>query len=408
MKVRSITIFSDIGYPPNRLLLDQFGIFARHAVAEFSKIGVEVETIRLATPPFPEWMPLNAALPAAQELSIETSAVGINYLSLGPALPKYPGSYQLIPEILAGTKNVFMSGLVTTAAHELDFAAAKSCAELIISLASIESNGFGNLYFSALANVKPFGPFFPTGYAEFGQPAFALAVEGASLALEAFSEARSLAEARSSLIRRVEEQASKLTALSQKLADSYGYLFKGIDFTLAPHPDANASITRALEALGLPKFGEAGSVAVSAFVTDSLDRARYLRTGFNGLMLPVLEDSTLAARSLEGHLGLHSFLLCSAVCGTGLDVIPLPGDTSAEQIFPLILDMASLALRLDKQLTARLMPIPGKTAGQATAFDFDYFANGGILPLHAQQLKGLLANAGKLEISPKYPSDPGV
>ena len=403
MKVRSITLFADPGYPPNRLLLDHLGIFARHAQSAFNQAGVTVETIRLATPPFPNWTPLRDIIPVVQELSIETSAVGMDYLSLGPALPEFPDSYALIPDVLASTQNVFMTGLVTTAKHELDLAAAKYCAEIVAKLSTIEPNGFGNLYFSALANVKPFCPFFPTAYAEFGQSAFALAIEGASIAVEAFSEAKTLAEARAKLIQRVEEQAFKLTEVGNKLAAMYQYTFKGLDFTLAPHPDANASIARALEALGLPAFGEAGSVAASAFITDTLDRAKYLRTGFNGLMLPVLEDSTLAARSQQGRLDLHSLLLCSAVCGTGLDVVPLPGEATAEEIYPVILDMAALALRLDKQLTARLMPIPGKRAGDVTEFAFDYFANGGILPLRSQPLHGFLAEQGKIEIKSKYP-----
>jgi uncharacterized protein (UPF0210 family) len=403
MKVRSITLFADPGYPPNRLLLDHLGTFARHAQSNFIQAGITVETVRLATPPFPQWIPLRDIVPVAQELSIEASAVGMDYLSLGPALPEFPESYALIPDVLANTQNVFMTGLVTTPKHELDLAAARACAEVIAKLSTIEPNGFGNLYFSALANVKPFCPFFPTAYGDFGQPAFAFAIEGASIALEAFTEAKTLAEARSNLIQRVEEQAFQLAELGSKLASMYQYAFKGLDFTLAPHPDANASIARALESLGLPAFGEAGSVAASAFITDTLDRAKYPRTGFNGLMLPVLEDSTLAARAQEGRLDLHNLLLCSAVCGTGLDVIPLPGETTADQIYPIILDMAALALRLDKQLTARLMPIPGKRAGESTNFDFDYFANSGILPLHSQPLNGFLAEKGKIEIRSKYP-----
>ena len=403
MKVRSITLFAEPGYPPNRLLLDHLGIFARHAKSAFGQAGVTVETIRLATPPFPRWLPLRNIVSLVQELSIEASAVGVDYLSLGPAIPEFPDSFALIPDVLANTQNVFMTGLVTTAKHELDLAAAQACAEVITELATIETNGFGNLYFSALANVKPYCPFFPTAYGEFGRPAFALAIEGASIAVEAFSEALTLDEARANLIQHVEEQAARLSELSTKFASMYGYTFKGLDFTLAPHPDANASIARALEALGLPAFGEAGSVAASAFITDTLDRAQYSRTGFNGLMLPVLEDSTLAERAREGRLDLHSLLLCSAVCGTGLDVIPLPGDATAEEIYPIILDMAALALRLDKQLTARLMPIPGKRAGEVTEFAFDYFANGGIMPLRSQALKGFLVEQGKFEIKSKYP-----
>ncbi|MEA4812190.1 MAG: DUF711 family protein [Anaerolineaceae bacterium] len=403
MKIRSLTLFAETGSPPNRLLLDHLGIFARHARALFTQAGFALETVRLAVPPFPKAYGLKDIVSLAQQLSIETSAVGVDYLSLGPALPETPEAYTLIPEVLANTQNVFMTGLVTTANHELDLNAARACAQVIEQLSKIEPNGFGNLYFSALANVKPYCPFFPTAFAEFGRPAFALAMEGASLALESFRQAESLAQARDELIRRVQAQASKLEEICFKLESAYQYAFKGLDFTLAPHPDASASIGKALEALGLPAFGLAGSITASAFLTDTLDRALYKRTGFNGLMLPVLEDSTLAERSRQGLLDLQSLLLCSAVCGTGLDVVPLPGNAGADQIYPIILDVAALALRLDKQLTARLMPIPDKNAGENTSFRFDYFANGGLLPLRSQGLQGLLASQSRMDLKKRSP-----
>jgi len=98
-------------------------------------------------------------------------------------------------------------------------------------------------------------------------------------------------------------------------------------------------------------------------------------------MLPVLEDAVLAARAGETYT-VHDLLLYSTVCGTGLDTIPLPGDISERALTGLLLDVAALAVRLDKPLTARLMPIPGKKAGDMTNFDFEYFANGRVLAVH--------------------------
>jgi len=95
----------------------------------------------------------------------------------------------------------------------------------------------------------------------------------------------------------------------------------------------------------------------------------------------VLEDSVIAERAAEGNLTVKDLLLYSTVCGTGLDTVPLPGDTTAEQLVPLLLDLSALALRLDKPLTARLMPVPGKKAGEATTFDFGFFANSKVMAL---------------------------
>ena len=146
-----------------------------------------------------------------------------------------------------------------------------------------------------------------------------------------------------------------------------------------------------MEKLGPVKLGLSGSLAAAAFLADTLDRGQWKRTGFNGLMLPVLEDSTLAARAASGTLTLKDLLLYSTVCGTGLDTVPLPGDASADQLAAVLVDVAALSMRLKKPLTARLMPIPGKQAGDVIHFDFDYFADGKVMALPALPLRGALA-----------------
>ncbi len=104
----------------------------------------------------------------------------------------------------------------------------------------------------------------------------------------------------------------------------------------------------------------------------------------------MLEDAVLARRAAEGSLTLKDLLLYSAVCGTGLDTIPLPGDASPSQIGALLLDVAALSARLGKPLTARLLPIPGKKAGDPTMFSFDYFANSRVMALEAEDLGPIL------------------
>lgn len=403
MKIRSISVFCAPGFPANRLLLQHMGIFANHARAVFTQEGFEVETLRLALPPFSSFIAPRQLVEAAQALSIEAHAEGFDYLSLGPAQATDPDSYQRIPEALAATHGVFFSGMLTTPQGAVSLPAAKACARIIEQLAALSPDGFANLNFCASANVPAYAPFFPAAYAELAAPAFALAMEAADLAVSVFSTAKSLEDARQTLIAEVESAAASLEAAAQKLSRMYNYTFRGLDFTLAPFPQESASIARALESLGLPAFGLSGSVFASAFLTDTLDRARFTRTGFNGLMLPVLEDSGLAQRAAEGSLTAADLLLCSAVCGTGLDVIPLPGDTSAEQLYPLLLDLAALALRLNKPLTARLMPIPGKKAGDPTEFDFPYFANSRVMPLRAERITGMLAGSEDVSISPRYP-----
>jgi uncharacterized protein (UPF0210 family) len=160
----------------------------------------------------------------------------------------------------------------------------------------------------------------------------------------------------------------------------------------------------AFEHLGVSKIGLHGSLAAVAMLIESIERADFPRTGFSGAMMPVLEDATLAKRAAEGTLTVKDILLYSAVCGTGLDTIPLPGDTTAEQLIPLLLDLCALALRLDKPLTARLMPVPGKTAGDETNFDFDFFAPSRVMALESAQLNPPLNGQEALRISKRSKS----
>ena len=398
MRIRSITFFASPRWPVSELVLQKAGTFARHARGAFESAGYPVQTVRLATPPFAEFLPPQGYLEAINLIEVLAHSEGFEYASLGPALPSRPETYRSVPEMLANSGNLFFSGHLTTDDGEVDLGAVRACAEIMHQAAPLEPNGFSNLRFAALANVPPWAPFFPAAYHRGKAPAFALAMEAADLAVNAFSGADSLAQARQNLIDLVEDHARQLERVGEKLADAYEVTFKGLDLTPAPFPTQAISLGLALERLGLPAFGLHGSLAASAFLTDTLDRAKYRRTGFNGLMLPLLEDSILAQRGTEGVLRVKDLLMVAAVCGTGLDTIPLPGDTSVEQIQAVLLDLAALALRLDKPLTARLMPIPGKKAGDLTGFDFEYFANSRVLALEAEPLTGMLAGEERFSI----------
>ena len=104
-------------------------------------------------------------------------------------------------------------------------------------------------------------------------------------------------------------------------------------------------------------------MAVAAALTYALKNTGLPTCGYCGLMLPVLEDAMLGLRWEEGLVNTHELLLYSAVSGTGLDTLPLPGDTDSTVITHLLSDVATLALRLNKPLSARLFPVPGKKAG---------------------------------------------
>lgn len=404
MKIRSITCFFD---PRSERAYDQLDMLARFAQEGkklFDQSGIEVQTRRLATVPFPYLYSAGDAAGAvalARRLENDAMTRGFGYLSLGPAMPAHLESFDLIIPILEATQNVFVTGIIAMAREGISLPAVKASAQIIARAALIGGDGFTNLRFGAVANLGPHGPFLPGAYHEGERPAFSIGVQCADMAVEAFRKAGSLAEARENLISALEDAAADITARAVYLSQEFNLTFKGLDFPLAPYPGEWCSLGKALEILGLPALGLSGSVAAAAFIADTLDRGRWLKVGFNGLMLPVLEDTVLAKRAAEGSLTLKDLLIYSAMCGAGLDTVPLPGDASPEQLEGVLLDVAAIALRLNKPLIARLMPLPGKKAGDMVAFDFEYFAKGGVLALPAAALSGGLNGNETISILPR-------
>ncbi|MBN2118442.1 MAG: DUF711 family protein [Anaerolineales bacterium] len=406
MKIRSITYFCNPQYPLDEKVLQKAGQFLSEARSAYEAAGYEVQTVRLATIPFPNLLGAEniGKLPELTSgIADIAGQLKIGYVSLGPALPEMPRSYEVIPEAIFVSKNVFFGGVMAgkvdskLSDSKIYLSAVRLCAEVIVRSAPIEPNGFANLQFAALANVQAGAPFFPASYHDRDEPAFAIATESADLAVRAFENAKTLEDGRQALISEITKHGQAVTRVAQSLlpnsqstnhqSPNHQFTkFLGIDFSLAPFPDDAASLGNAVEQMGIPQIGLHGSLAAAAILTEAIDRADFPHTGFSGFMQPVLEDSVLARRAAEGRLTIKDALLYSAVCGTGLDTVPLPGDTTSEQLIPLLLDLCALAVRLDKPLTARLMPIPGKKAGDETNFDFAFFAPSRVMALESEGL----------------------
>jgi uncharacterized protein (UPF0210 family) len=390
MKIRSITYFCNPKNPLDQKVLQKAGQFLSESKSAYEAAGYEVQTVRLATIPFPELLgseSLSELPEFTRQIDTIAQELKLGYISLGPAFPEYPRSYDVIAEAVSVSKIVFFSGIMADKTRGIHLSAIRDCADVIVKCASIEPNGFANLQFAALANVEAGAPFFPAAYHRGEEPAFAIATEAADLAVQAFEGAKSIEEGRSSLINEIEQHAKRLMEVAESLKCKFG----GIDFSLAPFPTEAQSLGTAFEKLGVQKIGLHGSILAAAILTEAVERANFMHTGFSGLMMPVLEDATLARRAAEGTLTVKDVLLYSAVCGTGLDTIPLPGDTTSDRLVPLLLDLCALALRLDKPLTARLMPIPNKKAGDETNFDFAFFAPSRVMALEAEGLTRALA-----------------
>lgn len=400
MNLRSLTGFVALTDPLDDSPLQAFARLARAGRDRFTQAGFTLQTTRVATQSISELGPndpirTRSLAQFARDLQAACQANDIGYAALGAARGDergHPGE-QIADEIAAAvmaTDRVF--GAVQIAAdHTISFGAIRTAARAIHQLGHSTPEGFSNLRFAALAQCAPHSPYFPAAYHDGTRPAFALATEGAPLAVEAFTDAANLDRARGRLISAIENECSKITPIAKRLEEEFSFRFAGIDFSMAPYPGEAHSIGAAIERLTGANFGEHGTLFAAAFITDCIQRARFPRTGFSGVFLPVLEDTILGARS--SNLSLQELLLYSSVCGTGLDTIPLPGETTQEAIAAILLDLATLAVKLDKPLTARLLPIPGLHAGDRTNFQFEYFADAWTMKASARAVKFMTSNA---------------
>lgn len=405
MRIRSITSFFD---PSSPLADDDMAKLASLSAKLRTAINdqvIPVLSTRLATVPFPFYLSgLSLADQCLKVADLEKNGcdLGWQYLSLGPALPDHPWSYAAIPHLLSIAEDIFCGAVI---ADERCFypAAIRASASVIHETAALTPDGFANLRFAALANVAPGTPFLPAAYHKRGAPpVISIAVECADAVLAAFSGTTDIEASSGALISQLEALAGMISSIYADLAAGSGIDLHGFDFSPAPFPQDWCSLGGAVEQLGLSHIGGSGSLAAVAIVANALDMGSWLRAGFNGMMMPVLEDSVLARRAEQGLLTVKDLLLYSTVCGTGLDTIPLPGATTQEQLESILMDVAALSVRLAKPLTARLMPIPGKNAGDATDFDFEYFAGSRVMALDGQILTYPLNSDTPINLQPRH------
>ena len=317
------------------------------------------------------------------ELQRMLDDVDMSFCSLGTAhaaRPNFPlERIELIADMLAPTSALNATVQIANKHHGLRSEAALEAARVMKRLAYETEEGFGNFRFAMLACVAPGCPFFPSAY-HAGPASLSLGLQGASIIAETFlaqnknqATTIELTNITEMVKAKLIERASPIVALGQALASDFGLVFGGID--LSPAPLGEDSIVSALELSGYGPIGSPGTVALAAALTSALKNTELPACGYCGLMLPVLEDAMLGKRWEEGLVTAHELLLYSAVSGTGLDTVPLPGDTDSIGIAHLLCDVATLALRLNKPLSARLFPVPGKKAGQRTEFTSQYLTN---------------------------------
>jgi hypothetical protein len=381
-KIRAITAFINLDRAQYQEQVADALKLLRRAQTTFESRGYQVQTIRIATQPFQEYTKgLTNEQAVAFFKQYDALAVKEKFAaSIGPAMVKADDSdaqADLLAEILSNTKT--LNGSLVVAGDEgVRWNAVGAAARVMKKLEATEHSQ-GNFHFAAIAMVPPLTPFFPAAYhTGFGHQ-FAIALESANVVAAAFKDAPDLATAKQRLTDSLASSAFDIQRHAGRIDQETGWTYMGID--LSPAPSGDVSIGVAIENLTREPVGMSGTLTAAATITAAIRDVKVKQTGYTGLMLPILEDTRLAQRWSEGHISLDALLSYSAVCGTGLDTIPLPGDITVEQLSLIIGDMASLAFKWNKPLSARLLPVAGKGWGEMTEFDNPSLVNAKLQPL---------------------------
>jgi uncharacterized protein len=378
-KVRTVTAFVRLDRANYRTQVADALKMLRAAKDALSKAGYEVETIRITTQPFPQYttgLTPEQALQFFHDYDKLAKQEGFTP-DIGPAMSKDsddPRQADLLARILAETENI--NGFIVVAGDDgIHWSSVHAAARVIKYLEDHTAHSEGNFHFAAGAFPPLVAPFFPVSQTSDGGHEFAIGLESANIVQQVFANTKgdNLAKAGEQLTQALGAQAKKVEAIARSVAASTGWKYQGIDLT--PVPLKEISIGGALESLVHGEIGSPGSLSAAYTITTAVKRVPVQQVGYSGLMLPVLEDSVLAKRWEAGAITRDSLMSYSSVCSTGLDAIPLPGDISVEELASIIGDMASLAVKWHKPLSARLLPVKGKKAGEMTEFSSPYLVN---------------------------------
>jgi uncharacterized protein (UPF0210 family) len=350
----------------------------RAVKGEFEKQGYEVETIRIVTQPLSE---LVSGQPEAQALAylkiLNDLGSKEGFIpSLGPAMMRDtddPRNVRLLEKALSTLPNLQANTIIADD-DGIHWKVIRETAQLVHYVTEHSPQSQGNFGFTATAMVKPYGPFYPGTYHTGPGKRFSIGFEGANVVQEVFARTRGdFSGSVTELTKQLTVHAKVAEAIGQRMAAANGWTFMGVDPT--PAPLGSVSIGAAIETYTGAKFGSSGTLTAALIITSAVKAVPVQQVGYSGLMVPVMEDKLLAQRWAEGAFNTDDLLAYSAVCGTGLDTVPFPGDISVEQMTRIFGDVAALAWKWKKPLSARLQPVAGRKAGDQTQFSSPFLFN---------------------------------
>jgi uncharacterized protein (UPF0210 family) len=243
-----------------------------------------------------------------------------------------------------------------------------------------DRDGLGCAKLCVFANIPQDVPFMAGAYLGVGEAdaVINMGVSGPGVVKKAIDRAianspgmdlRQLSE----LIKRTAYKVTRVGELiGREVAESLGVRFGVVDLSLAPTPNVGDSVGEIFQSLGLKSIGVPGTTVALAMLNDAVKKGGAFASsnvgGLSGAFIPVSEDLNISQSAVDGYLSLEKLEAMTSVCSVGLDMVAIPGDTSAETLAAIIADEMAIGVINKKTTAARIIPVPGKEAGDEAYF----------------------------------------
>ena len=352
-----------------------------------TELGIPIVNKRVAVTPISEVAAASHAasyVPYAKALDRAAETIGINFIGGFSALVQKGMTesdrvlISSIPEALAETELVCSSVNVGSTKAGINMDAVALMGQIVKATAekTADRDGLGCAKLVVFSNAVEDNPFMAGAFHGAGEPECCInvGVSGPGVVKKALEQVKG--QPFDVVAETIKKTAFRITRVGQLVAriaaERLDVPFGIVDLSLAPTPAIGDSVAYILQEMGLERAGAPGTTAALALLNDAVKKGGVMASGhvggLSGAFIPVSEDAGMIAAAAEGALSLEKLEAMTCVCSVGLDMIAIPGSTSAETISAVIADEAAIGMINQKTTAVRVIPVPGKDVGDTVEF----------------------------------------
>lgn len=425
LDIRTITMgisLRDCAHPDVKICCDQiYDKIARRAenlvrVGEDieREFGIPIVNKRISVTPIAlvaESCRTDSYVPLAQVLDRAAKEVGVNFIGGFSALVQKGctvGDRKLIasiPEALATTERVCASVNVGSTKAGINMDAVALMGRIVKQTAerTADNDGLGCAKLVVFCNAVEDNPFMAGTFHGVGEPESVLnvGVSGPGVVYHALQSVKG--RPFDEVAETIKQTAFRITRMGQivgrEASKRLNVPFGIVDLSLAPTPAVGDSVARILEEMGLEVCGIHGTTAALAILNDAVKKGGVMASnhvgGLSGAFIPVSEDEGMIAAAESGVLTMNKLEAMTCVCSVGLDMIAVPGDTTAETISAIIADEAAIGMVNTKTTAVRIIPAPGKVVGDRVEMG-GLLGSAPVMPVYGQSSADFIARGGRI------------